>query len=152
MSLWLCLHFPRLPLECLSHRQEHPAIVIERQRVTVANDVALAAGVKPEQSSATVRALVDSPISRFLSATTPRKPEPWRNWNAGPIALPQPLNAGRKRASSWKSADASNCTVDSKNCWEMYRPIYSSAASQLKPDSRPIAWLLNYWVTGRTIL
>lgn len=61
MSLWLCLHFPRLPLECLSHRQEHPAIVIERQRVTVANDVALAAGVKPEQSSATVRTLVDSP-------------------------------------------------------------------------------------------
>ncbi len=66
MSLWLCFRLPQLPLECLPHRQEYPAVVLEHQRVAVANDAALAAGIKPGQSSSTVRALLDSPDLQLL--------------------------------------------------------------------------------------
>ena len=58
MSLWLCLRFPQLSLECLAHRPEHPAVVIERQRVWVANDLAQMAGIAQGQSTTTVRALL----------------------------------------------------------------------------------------------
>ena len=46
MSLWLYLRFPRLPLECQPLQQDHPAVVIERQRVIAVNDEAQSAGLK----------------------------------------------------------------------------------------------------------
>ena len=61
MSLWLCLRFPQLAMECLAHRPEDPAVVIERQRVYAANDTAQLSGVAVGQSTATVRALLTTP-------------------------------------------------------------------------------------------
>ncbi len=66
MSLWLYLRFPRLPLECQPLQQDHPAVVIERQRVIAVNDEAQSAGLKPGQSTATVRALVETPHLQLL--------------------------------------------------------------------------------------
>ena len=58
MSLWLCVRFPRLPLDCLSKEESRPVVVLERQRVVAANDEALATGVSCGQSASTVRALI----------------------------------------------------------------------------------------------
>ncbi|MDB2353012.1 DNA polymerase Y family protein [Luminiphilus sp.] len=66
MSLWLYLRFPRLPLECQPLQQDYPAVVIERQRVIAVNDEAQSAGLKPGQSTATVRALVETPHLQLL--------------------------------------------------------------------------------------
>ncbi|MAT95036.1 MAG: aspartate decarboxylase [Halioglobus sp.] len=63
MSLWLCLRFERLPLECLSRCEDTPVVVLAAQRVLCANDCAAALGVRPGMGSATVRALVgDGPL------------------------------------------------------------------------------------------
>ena len=60
MSLWLYLRFPQLSLECQPLQQDYPAVVIERQRVIAVNDEAQLVGLKLGQSTATVRALVDT--------------------------------------------------------------------------------------------
>ena len=67
MSLWLCIRFPQLALDCQHHiinrhkveNHEPPVVVIEQQRVIAANAVAMAAGVSSGYSSASVRALID---------------------------------------------------------------------------------------------
>ena len=67
MSLWLCIRFPQLALDCQPHpisygnedNHEQPVVVIEQQRVIAANAAAMAAGVKLGYSSASVRALID---------------------------------------------------------------------------------------------
>ena len=33
MSLWLCLRFQQLPLQCLNRSEQQPVVVLERQRV-----------------------------------------------------------------------------------------------------------------------
>ena len=66
MSLWLYLRFPQLPLECQPLQQDYPAVVIERQRVIAVNDEAQLTGLKPGQSTATVRALVDTSQLQLL--------------------------------------------------------------------------------------
>ncbi len=63
MSLWLCLRFEQLPLECLDRSDELPVTVLERQRVLRTNDCAAALGIREGMSSATVRALAgDGPL------------------------------------------------------------------------------------------
>ena len=57
MSLWLCLRFEQLPLQCLNRDETRPVAVLEKQRVLRANDCARALGIKPGQGTATVRAL-----------------------------------------------------------------------------------------------
>ena len=57
MSLWLCLRFEQLPLQCLDRDETHAVVVLEKQRVLRANDCAHALGIKPGQGTATVRAL-----------------------------------------------------------------------------------------------
>ena len=57
MSLWLCLRFDQLPLQCHECSEELPVAVREKQRVMRANDCAAALGIKPGQGTATVRAL-----------------------------------------------------------------------------------------------
>ena len=57
MSLWLCLRFEQLPLQCLDRDETRPVAVLEKQRVLRANDCAHALGIKPGQGTATVRAL-----------------------------------------------------------------------------------------------
>lgn len=63
MSLWLCLRFEQLPLECLERTERHPVAVLEKQRVLRANDCAAALGVRAGMGTATVRALAaDEPV------------------------------------------------------------------------------------------
>ena len=63
MSLWLCLRFDQLPLQCLSRSEEQPVILLSKQRVLRVNDCAAALGIRPEMSPATLRALAnDTPI------------------------------------------------------------------------------------------
>jgi protein ImuB len=64
VSLWLCLRFEQLPLQCLNRDETRPVAVLEKQRVLRANDCARALGIKPGQGTATVRALAaDMPLT-----------------------------------------------------------------------------------------
>ncbi len=63
MSLWLCLRFDQLPLQCLSRTEERPVAVVARQRVVRANDCAAALGIREGMGAATARALAaDEPL------------------------------------------------------------------------------------------
>jgi protein ImuB len=63
VSLWLCLRFDQLPLQCLNRSEELPVVVLARQRVVRANDCAAALGIREDMGGATVRALAgDEPV------------------------------------------------------------------------------------------
>jgi len=63
MSLWLCLRFDRLPLQCLSRCEQQPVAVLAAQRVLCANDCAAALGIRTGMGTATLRALAgDGPL------------------------------------------------------------------------------------------
>ena len=63
MSLWLCLRFNQLPLQCLDRSEERPIVVLARQRVVRLNDCAAALGIKEGMGGSTVRALAaDEPV------------------------------------------------------------------------------------------
>ncbi len=66
MSLWLCLRFNQLPLECLSHCEQQPVAIMRAQRVICINDCAAALGIRQGMGVATVRALADEESVRFL--------------------------------------------------------------------------------------
>ena len=57
MSLWLCLRFEQLPLQCLNRSEEQPVVILARQRVLRINDCAAELGIRQGMSGATVRAL-----------------------------------------------------------------------------------------------
>ncbi|MDP5064250.1 MAG: DNA polymerase Y family protein [Haliea sp.] len=57
VSLWLCLRFPQLPLQCQTLDETQPIVVLEQQRVLRANDCASAMGVHIGMAAAGVRAL-----------------------------------------------------------------------------------------------
>jgi protein ImuB len=59
VSLWLCLRFAQLPLQCLNRSEQQPVAVISKQRVLRANDHAVSLGIRQGMSAATVRALAD---------------------------------------------------------------------------------------------
>ena len=60
MSLWLCLRFPQLPLQCQTLSETQPVVVLARQRVLRANDCAASLGIREGMAAATVRALAGS--------------------------------------------------------------------------------------------
>jgi protein ImuB len=63
VSLWLCLRFDQLPLQCLSRCEQQPTVVLAAQRVLHANDCAAALGIHRGMGTATVRALAgDEPV------------------------------------------------------------------------------------------
>jgi protein ImuB len=63
VSLWLCLRFDQLPLQCLSRCEQQPVVVLAAQRVLHANDCAATAGIRQGMGTATVRALAgDEPV------------------------------------------------------------------------------------------
>ena len=66
MSLWLCLRFNQLPLQCLDRDEQQPVVVLAAQRVICANDCASALGIQPGMGSATVRALAADESVRLL--------------------------------------------------------------------------------------
>ena len=68
MSLWLCLRFEQLPLQCLSHCEQQPVVVLAAQRVVRANDCAAALGIRQDMGTATVRALAGNEPVRLLEA------------------------------------------------------------------------------------
>ena len=59
MSLWLCLRFEQLPLQCLSQSEDQPIAVLEQQRVVRVNDCGAALGISQGMGTATLRALAD---------------------------------------------------------------------------------------------
>lgn len=73
MSLWLCLRFPRLPLQCLSREESRPVAVVERQRVVCHNDCAAALGIRRENSVATARALAGEAALALLERQVERE-------------------------------------------------------------------------------
>ena len=66
MSLWLCLRFHQLPLQCLDRSEEQPIVVLASQRVVRANDCAAALGIHAGMGSSTVRGLAASEPVRLL--------------------------------------------------------------------------------------
>jgi protein ImuB len=66
VSLWLCLRFDQLPLQCLSRCEQHPVVVLAAQRVIRANDCAAALGIQQGMGAATVRTLSDEQPVRLL--------------------------------------------------------------------------------------
>lgn len=66
MSLWLCLRFSQLPLQCLNRSEAQPVVVLARQRVVCANDCAAALGIRTAMGTATVRALADNEPLQLL--------------------------------------------------------------------------------------
>jgi len=61
-KLWLCLRFHQLPLQALVRdKANQPATaVLEKQRVLLTDDHAAELGIRPGQSTSTVRALADT--------------------------------------------------------------------------------------------
>jgi protein ImuB len=59
MSLWLCLRFNQLPLQCLNRSEDQPVIVLSKQRVLRANDCAAGLGINEGMAAATARALAE---------------------------------------------------------------------------------------------
>lgn len=57
MSLWLCLRFDQLPLQCQTLSEARPIVVLERQRALRVNDCALGLGLRTGMTTATLRAL-----------------------------------------------------------------------------------------------
>jgi len=66
VSLWLCLRFDQLPLQCLNRSEELPVVVLAKQRVVRANDCAAALGIREGMGSATVRALAGDESLQLL--------------------------------------------------------------------------------------
>jgi len=66
VSLWLCLRFSQLPLQCLSRTEVQPVVVMVRQRVVCANDCATALGIRAGMGSATVQALTEHDAAQLL--------------------------------------------------------------------------------------
>lgn len=66
MSLWLCLRFDQLPLQCLRRCEQQPVVVLAAQRVLRANDCAAALGIRQDMGTATVRALAGAEPVRLL--------------------------------------------------------------------------------------
>ena len=97
MSLWLYLQLPRLALECLPHRPEYPAVVLEHQRVITANDVALAAGIKPGQSGATVRTLLGATSLQLLERDPAREVRALEQLKCWAYSITPTLECWRKR-------------------------------------------------------
>ena len=97
MSLWLYLQLPRLALECLPHRPECPAVVLEHQRVITANDVALAAGIKPGQSGATVRTLLGATSLQILERDPAREVRALEQLKCWAYSITPPLECWRKQ-------------------------------------------------------
>lgn len=67
MSLWLCLRFPQLPLQCQTLSEVQPVVVLARQRVLRANDCAAGLGIREGMAAATVRALAGSEPLQLLT-------------------------------------------------------------------------------------
>ncbi|KAA1189982.1 DNA polymerase Y family protein [Pseudohalioglobus sediminis] len=70
MSLWLCLRFHQLPLQCLSRSEELAVAVLVKQRVFRANDCAASVGIREGMSAATVRALLADEPAQLLERDT----------------------------------------------------------------------------------
>ena len=51
MSLWLCLRFNQLALQCLNRSEAQAVVVVARQRVVRANDCAAALGIRTGMGS-----------------------------------------------------------------------------------------------------
>jgi protein ImuB len=66
MSLWLCLRFSQLPLQCLNQSEDRAVAVLHKQRIVRANDYATALGVRQGMGTATVRALAESDTTDSL--------------------------------------------------------------------------------------
>ncbi|MFU8763461.1 MAG: Y-family DNA polymerase [Haliea sp.] len=67
MSLWLCLRFPQLPLQCQTLSEARPIVVLARQRVLRTNDRAASLGIQEGMAAATVRALAGDESLQLLS-------------------------------------------------------------------------------------
>jgi len=60
MSLWLCLRFNQLPLQCLNRCENQAVAVLHKQRIVRVNDYAAAQGIGVGMGTATARALAES--------------------------------------------------------------------------------------------
>ena len=66
MSLWLCLRFNQLPLQCLNRSEAQAVVVVAGQRVVSTNDCAAALGIRTGMGSTTVHALADNEPLQLL--------------------------------------------------------------------------------------
>ncbi|MBT4160890.1 MAG: DNA polymerase Y family protein [Gammaproteobacteria bacterium] len=62
-ELWLCLHFPQLPVEIFSRGQEGAVVVLTHQRVTFLNRSACDIGIQPGSSMNTAYTISDQVVS-----------------------------------------------------------------------------------------
>ena len=72
--LWLCLHFPKLPLEALTSKpsfdEDCLRVVIEANRVITCDDAVEALGVKPGLKQSTVSGLLSGQPLQLISRQT----------------------------------------------------------------------------------
>jgi protein ImuB len=62
-NVWLCLHFPQLPIEVFARRQDKPAVVLARKRVAFINQQAHQLGIRLDSSMNTAYTISDQVIS-----------------------------------------------------------------------------------------
>ena len=70
MSLWLCLRFHQLPLQCLNRSETQAAVVLAKQRVLRCNDYAAGLGIREGMGAATVRGLLEDEPVQLLERDT----------------------------------------------------------------------------------
>ncbi|RLQ20837.1 DNA polymerase Y family protein [Seongchinamella sediminis] len=70
MSLWLCLRFHQLPLQCLNRSETQAVVVLAKQRVLRANDYAAGLGIREGMGASTVRALLGDEPAQLLERDT----------------------------------------------------------------------------------
>ena len=70
MSLWLCLRFQQLPLQCLNRSETQAVVVLLKQRVLRANDYAAGLGIREGMGSSTVRGLLEDEPVQLLERDT----------------------------------------------------------------------------------
>lgn len=70
MSLWLCLRFHQLPLQCLNRSENQAVVVLAKQRVLRANDYAAGLGIREGMGNSTVRALLGDEPAQLLERDT----------------------------------------------------------------------------------
>ena len=106
MSLWLCLRFEQLPLQCLSQSEDQPIAVMEQQRVVRVNDCGAALGISQGMGTATLRALADTLPVQLLERDRDAEQRCLQQLCCWAYSITPPCTPGGKTACNWKSAVA----------------------------------------------
>jgi protein ImuB len=147
VSLWLCLRFAQLPLQCLNRSEQQPIAIVSKQRVLRANDHAASLGICQDMSSATVRALAGEDSLLLLERAPDAELRCLQQLCCWAYSITPNLHSYRDDClqleiggclSLFKGLDALLAHVDSGICQRGYSVETALA------DTPKAAWLLSY--------